>query len=81
MADMYTTRASIHAVPSPCVAVCAMTPDTALCSGCWRTLDEIAAWSQMDNTAKRAVWVQIALRQAKLPVAALPISAMREQTE
>ncbi len=68
MADMYTTRAAIHAVPSPCVAVCAMTPDTALCSGCWRTLYEIAAWSQMDNNAKRAVWVQIASRKAQLPV-------------
>jgi uncharacterized protein len=71
MADMFTTRAAIHAVPSPCVAVCAMTPDTALCGGCWRTIEEISAWSQMDNKTKREVWANIAARKAHLPVAPL----------
>jgi predicted Fe-S protein YdhL (DUF1289 family) len=44
------------AVPSPCICVCTMDPATGLCSGCWRTLDEIAAWSTMDDARKRAVW-------------------------
>lgn len=79
MADMYTTRAATHAVPSPCVAVCTMTPDTALCTGCWRTIDEIATWSQMDNSAKRAVWAQIALRKAHLPIAPVaPVAPVKE---
>jgi predicted Fe-S protein YdhL (DUF1289 family) len=34
-----------------------------LCTGCWRTLDEIAAWSTMDNPGKRAVWVHIHQRK------------------
>ena len=33
-----------------------------LCQGCWRTLDEIAAWSTMTDGGKRAVWALIAQR-------------------
>ena len=42
-------------VPSPCNNVCRMNPDTGLCEGCFRTLDEIAAWSGMSAEEKRAV--------------------------
>jgi uncharacterized protein len=50
-------------VPSPCINVCTMNDATGLCNGCWRTLDEIAWWSQLDDDDKRAVWV--ALRQRR----------------
>ena len=43
-------------VPSPCQSVCIMHPTTGWCEGCMRTLDEIAAWSRMDNLDKLAVW-------------------------
>ena len=43
-------------VPSPCQSVCVMHPGTGWCEGCLRTLDEIAAWSRMDNLDKLAVW-------------------------
>jgi hypothetical protein len=33
-----------------------MSPRTGQCEGCLRTLDEIAAWSRMDDDEKRAVW-------------------------
>ena len=33
-----------------------------LCEGCFRTLDEIARWSGMDDAAKHGVWRQIELR-------------------
>ena len=42
-------------VPSPCISVCVMDADAGLCIGCFRTLDEIAAWSALDGAAKRAV--------------------------
>jgi len=51
------------AVPSPCVNVCSMHDATGWCEGCKRTLDEIAAWSTMDDFAKRAVWGQLRLRR------------------
>ena len=52
-------------VASPCINVCKMNPDTALCEGCWRTLDEIAAWSGMSAEDKRAVMARLAARRAR----------------
>ena len=46
-------------VPSPCISVCAMDPATGRCIGCYRTLDEIAAWSGLDDAGKRAVWQRL----------------------
>lgn len=43
-------------VPSPCTSVCRMSARTGWCEGCYRTIDEIAAWSAMDDDEKRAVW-------------------------
>jgi predicted Fe-S protein YdhL (DUF1289 family) len=51
-------------VPSPCVNVCRMNAATGLCEGCLRSISEIAAWSQLDDQDKRAVWQHIALRRA-----------------
>jgi predicted Fe-S protein YdhL (DUF1289 family) len=43
-------------VPSPCIDVCRMEPQSGLCAGCLRTLDEIAQWSTGSEDWKRAVW-------------------------
>jgi len=42
-------------VPSPCDNVCDFDSSSSLCTGCWRTLDEIAEWSMMSGSEKRAV--------------------------
>lgn len=49
-------------VPSPCNSVCRMSADTGWCEGCFRTLDEIAAWSRLGDDDKRAVWRVLAQR-------------------
>ena len=46
---------SVH-VPSPCVSVCVVNPNTGLCEGCLRKLDEVAAWGQMSSAKQREVW-------------------------
>jgi uncharacterized protein len=56
-------------VPSPCIGVCRMDPVTQLCEGCLRTLDEIAAWSRMEDRAKREVWWLIGQRLQQGPAA------------
>ncbi|WP_280152897.1 DUF1289 domain-containing protein [Piscinibacter sp. XHJ-5] len=50
-------------VPSPCNSVCRMNARTGWCEGCFRTIDEIASWSRMDDDEKRAVWLQLAQRR------------------
>jgi len=49
---------------SPCINVCVMNADSGLCQGCWRTLDEIAAWSSASDEQKRGIWQRIQQRRA-----------------
>lgn len=53
-------------VPSPCISLCEMAPDTGLCRGCLRTIDEIIGWSQASDATKRAVWAEIRRREAAM---------------
>ncbi|TNF34982.1 MAG: DUF1289 domain-containing protein [Gammaproteobacteria bacterium] len=41
-------------VPSPCIHQCTL-DDSNVCLGCHRTIDEIMAWSSLDNAARQAV--------------------------
>lgn len=52
--------------PSPCINICTMNPQTGLCDGCLRTIDEIAGWSTASEEAKRAVWREIKRRQERM---------------
>jgi predicted Fe-S protein YdhL (DUF1289 family) len=52
-------------LPSPCISVCRIDAGTALCEGCLRTLDEIAAWSRLDDAGKREVWRTIGFRASQ----------------
>jgi predicted Fe-S protein YdhL (DUF1289 family) len=51
------------AVPSPCINVCRMDDATGWCAGCLRTIDEIAAWSALDDEARREIWVDLGRRR------------------
>jgi len=53
-------------VPSPCISVCRIDEASGLCVGCLRTLDEVAAWSTLDDAGKRAVWHAIAQRRGRI---------------
>lgn len=51
-------------IPSPCISVCRMNADNALCEGCFRTLSEISGWSGSGPQAQRALWQTIVQRAA-----------------
>ena len=51
-------------VPSPCINVCHMNPETGCCEGCFRTLPEIAEWGRTDDAQKRAILAAVAVRRA-----------------
>ncbi len=38
--------------------------EAGLCEGCFRTLDEIAAWSGLDGAQRLAIWERIEERAA-----------------
>ena len=60
-AEQVLTQPQPH-VPSPCLSVCVMDPQTDVCAGCWRTLEEIGVWSRISDEAKRQVWQRIQQR-------------------
>jgi len=42
-------------VDSPCVKICIIHPETRLCLGCRRSIDEISRWSRMTAEERRAI--------------------------
>lgn len=52
-------------VPSPCIGICRLHPQTGWCEGCQRRLEEIGAWSGLDDSGRRAVWRRILARRAR----------------
>lgn len=42
-------------IESPCVRVCVVHPEARICTGCFRTVDEIARWSKMDPEERREI--------------------------
>ncbi|HAF01152.1 MAG TPA: DUF1289 domain-containing protein [Methylophilaceae bacterium] len=53
-------------VDSPCIGVCSMDDLTGLCLGCYRTLDEIQGWWELDEAGKLAVIKQASTREAEV---------------
>lgn len=56
MSDEVWSRAEIE---SPCVKLCTIHPETRLCLGCARSIDEIAAWGRMSAEERRAVMAEL----------------------
>jgi predicted Fe-S protein YdhL (DUF1289 family) len=50
-------------IASPCINVCQMDSASGLCLGCFRTLDEIAAWSRIDDPARSDILAAVARRR------------------
>jgi predicted Fe-S protein YdhL (DUF1289 family) len=53
-------------VESPCVKLCVVHPAARICVGCYRTIDEIAAWGRMTPGERRAVMAELPSRAPRL---------------
>lgn len=51
-------------LPSPCISICQMHPQSGLCIGCWRTIYEITDWSVASEAKKKQVWLAISQRRS-----------------
>jgi len=49
---------------SPCNKVCQMDPQSGLCIGCARTLDEITRWAEMTDAERERVMAALPLRNS-----------------
>lgn len=51
-------------VQSPCIKTCKIDGERMLCIGCWRTLDEIVQWLDMNAEERLAVIARANQRKA-----------------
>ena len=63
MTDDVWKRAEID---SPCIKVCVIHPESRLCTGCLRSIDEITAWSRMTPEDRRAIMAALPGRAGQL---------------
>jgi uncharacterized protein len=52
-------------VPSPCISVCRMNPQSGLCEGCLRSIEEIAQWGNAGDEFKQTILKRIEQRRQK----------------
>jgi predicted Fe-S protein YdhL (DUF1289 family) len=53
-------------IASPCIGVCSMDDLSGLCMGCFRTIEEIRNWWDMDDTNKQAIIAQASERESSV---------------
>jgi len=61
--DHIWARAEIE---SPCIKICVIHPESRLCTGCLRSIDEIGAWSRMSAEARSEVMAELPSRTGKI---------------
>lgn len=51
---------------SPCVQICVVHPVERMCTGCYRTIDEISRWSKMDPEDRAKIIADLPSRAPRL---------------
>ena len=63
MSDDIWKRAEVE---SPCVKICVVHPETRLCTGCLRSIDEISRWSRLSREERREIMAELPARAGLL---------------
>ena len=53
---------------SPCVNICIIHPRANICTGCFRSIDEISSWSNMSESERKGIIKELPNRSSKLRV-------------
>ncbi len=49
-------------VESPCIKICVVHPEARLCTGCYRSIEEIGRWSKMTAQERREIMAELPSR-------------------
>lgn len=55
---------SRNELDSPCIQICVVHPETRLCTGCNRSIDEISRWSKMTRETRLSIMDELPSRQS-----------------
>lgn len=53
-------------IDSPCVQICVIHPKERICTGCFRTIDEIGAWSKFSDEERQEIMAELPNRARQL---------------
>ena len=53
-------------IESPCIKICVVHPVERLCTGCLRSIDEIAQWSRMSPEERTRIIAELPARAPRL---------------
>lgn len=53
-------------IESPCVRICVVHPEARICTGCYRSIDEIGRWSKMSAEERREIMAALPDRASML---------------
>lgn len=51
-------------IKTPCIKVCVVDGESGLCLGCYRKLNEVAAWSRLAESEREAILAELPGRRA-----------------
>jgi predicted Fe-S protein YdhL (DUF1289 family) len=55
-----------RSIATPCVQVCIVDGQSGLCLGCYRTLNEIAAWTAFTDAERAALTAELPRRRERI---------------
>ena len=55
-----------RSIATPCVKVCIVDGESGLCLGCFRTLEEIAAWGRFDEARRLELMAELPGRRSRI---------------
>lgn len=53
-------------IDSPCVQICVVHPKERICTGCYRTIDEITHWARLTPEVRREIMEELPTRAPRL---------------
>ena len=53
-------------IDSPCIKLCSIHPVERICVGCYRSMEEIGAWSSLDSEARTKIMAELPSRAPRI---------------
>ena len=53
-------------IDSPCIQICVIHPTERICTGCFRSIDEIGAWSRFSDEERAEIMQELPERAPRL---------------
>ncbi|MDP1617064.1 DUF1289 domain-containing protein [Phenylobacterium sp.] len=53
-------------IKTPCIKVCVIDGQSALCLGCYRTLAEVAGWARLSSDEREAIMAELPSRRDRI---------------